>query len=358
MKRSTFIFLASFLSLIIIVQDSFSQQRRRRSRRDQPVTYSELYDAPYEINKLFVQLVPLYGDMFVSNINVGFGLEATYYWEDKFDFHVGTRKAYSKTFDFARSVADNNSNVDNLPNIYNYYELGATYHIKDWEEDTDTKMFLFKKSYKGDKWAARTARSAEVPCKVRKVYGGRLGGFAFDTSTDINRAMKKQGQSLSELTDTEGNALPLTFVDGDGEDQEVVVFGNVDVAGIYIGGSMSWIKNVAVDFDNKYQPGVDDLILKTYVDILVAPAVSVEDIIYTNPATGVTGTFSSDPIKTNKVGFRLGVDGKFNRTFSWSYGGELGYRPTVKGRGLFALIKISFPVYSTNLKYSVEAFGK
>ncbi len=38
------------------------------------VTFEELYDEPYNINKLFVHLQPLYGEVFATNINAGFGL--------------------------------------------------------------------------------------------------------------------------------------------------------------------------------------------------------------------------------------------------------------------------------------------
>ena len=58
------------------------------------------------------------------------------------------------------------------------------------------------------------------------------------------------------------------------------------------------------------------------------------------------------------IGFRAGIDGKFNRTLSWSYGGEVGYRPSLSGQGFYALLKVSFPVFSSNLDNKVEAFGK
>ena len=151
--------------------------------------------------------------------------------------------------------------------------------------------------------------------------------------------------------------MPAEVQDGD----ETHVFTNIDVIGLYLGASMSWIRNIAVDFD-KYEAGVDDLIMTAFFDILIAPSVSLEDIIYSeiDPNTNelVTRRFSSDILKTNLFGFRLGLDGKFNRTLSWGYGGEFGYRPSLKGRGFYAMLKISFPVYSTNLDYGVEAFGK
>ncbi len=339
---------------LIVLLFAFGIRATAQDRADKnPVTYEELYDEPYAINKLFVQFQPIYGEIFVTNVNAGFGLEVSYYLKDKMDFRVHTRKAYTQKFDLTRDIADKNSNVENLPNVFNYYELGATYHVKDFEESSKTKMFLYKKSYKGDKWAARVPLNVEIPCKVRKIYGARLGGLYFDTAIDVNRALKSQDKTTDVLVDKESGApIPTTFTDGNGESQDISIFSNMSVGGAYVGGSMTWIKNVAVDFDNKYVEGVDDLIFTAFLDILIAPGISVDDVVY----NGLT--YSSEGIDTSVIGFRLGMDGKFNRTLSWGYGGEIGMRPGLKGRGFYALVKISFPIYSTNLDYSVEAFGK
>ena len=124
---------------------------------------------------------------------------------------------------------------------------------------------------------------------------------------------------------------------------------------------MAWIRNVAVNFD-KFEEGIDDLMFTTYVDILFSPVIGLDDIVYTDkdPFTAETGTntYSVSPIKTKTLGFRAGIDGRFNRTLSWAYGAEIGYRPGIEGRTFFAMVKISFPIYGTNLDYKVEAFGK
>lgn len=346
MKKSL-IFCLLFLSAAVLVQ------AQKRSDQ-QPVTYEELYDEPYAINALFVQFQPIYGELWTANINAGFGLEATYFMKDKMSFRAHARKTYTKKFDLTRDIADKNIeknvDVDNEPAIFNYFELGATYHIKDFEESSKTKMYLYKKSYKGDKWAARVPIHAEIPCKVRKIYGARLGGMFFDTAIDVERVLKAQDQTMEIYTD---QGLPAMVTDPDtGDERRINVFTSMNVKGLYVGGSMTWIRNVAVDFDNKYQEGVDDLIFTVFLDALIAPAVAVDDVRYQGD------DYSSEELKTSIIGFRAGLDGKFNRTLSWGYGGEVGIRPGLKGQGFYALVKISFPVFSTNLDYSVEAFGK
>ena len=71
---------------------------------------------------------------------------------------VHFRKTYSQQFyDFARDLASKKSDVDNRAEIYNYYEFGGTYHIKDFEESSKTKMFLYKNSYKGQQMGCKSS---------------------------------------------------------------------------------------------------------------------------------------------------------------------------------------------------------
>jgi len=329
------------------------------------VTYEDIYDEPYSVNKLFVHFQPLYGELFTANVNSGFGLEASYYLKDKADFKAHFRKTYSSSFfDFNREQAKRNSEVDNDPTVFYYFEFGGTYHIKDFEQSSKTKMFLYKKSYAGNKWASRVPLNAEVPCKVRKIYGARLGAIVWQSSVDINNVMDKQDLSTADFNEinNEGNTLFAAAVDATTNPTgNVNIFSNVSTAGLYVGGSLTWIRNVAVSFD-KFEAGVDDLIFTTYLDILIAPSVKLDDIVYTErDAQGVpiaTRTYDISPVGVTKFGFRAGIEGKFNRTLSWAYGGEIGYRPGIEGRMFYALLKISFPVFGTNLDYKVESFGK
>ena len=124
---------------------------------------------------------------------------------------------------------------------------------------------------------------------------------------------------------------------------------------------MAWMRNVAINFDN-YEEGVDDLMLTVFFDLIYAPSLEVDDIVYTvtpvNSGVTETRTYSVSPVKVKSFGARVGIDGRFNRTFSWSYGGEVGYRPSIEGRSFYALIKVSFPVFGSSLDYKVESFEK
>ncbi|MBS1950806.1 MAG: hypothetical protein OJF59_001890 [Cytophagales bacterium] len=330
-----------------------------QAQKEKPaVTFEELYDEPFSINKLFVGFQPLYGELFATNVNAGFGIEAMYYYKDKFDIKASFRKTYSSEFfDFNRnaSLLKQNSGVpaaaiSDKPNTFSYYEIGGTYHFKDFDQESKTKMVLYRKSFKGDRWAATVPLHAEIPCKVRKIYGGRLGAILWNSTADLTRAMAKQGLTNANLKTAAGASLPSTYTD-QGQNKQLYVFGNMSSAAIYLGGSMSWIRNVAVSFD-KYDDGVDDGMMTVFFDIMVAPATSLD------PVTYLGNQYSTKAIKTNMLGMRAGIEGKFNRTLGWSYGGEMGYRPSINGQGFYAMFKIAFPLYSTNLDYKVESFGK
>jgi hypothetical protein len=295
-------------------------------------------------------------------------MDVVYYHKDKADFRAQFRKTYSSQFfDLARTQALNESqtSVDNRAEVFNYFEIGGTWHIKDFEESSKTKMFLYKNSYKGNKWASRVPLNAEVPCKVRKIYGARLGGIMWDSSTDLDRVLDNQkltNASLANVANPE-DVLPEQEFDNEGDLKDIHVFTNIASKGLYLGGSMTWIRNVAINFD-KFEEGVDDLILTTYFDLLYAPSIALDDIVYTrkdefgNPILGQTATYSVSPIKTKSFGFRVGIDGRFNRQLGWAYGAEAGYRPSIQGSTFYVMAKISFPVFATNLDYKVESFGK
>ena len=310
------------------------------------ITYEELYDDPYAINRLFLHLQPMYAELSATNVTAGFGIGANYYLENKADFHANFRQAYTQSFDLARDAAIKNQVIVNEPNSFTYAEIGGTYHIQDFEDDTDTKLTLYSRKYqKGNRWAAHVPEHTVVPTKVRKIRGARLGGFVFDTSLDLKGIAEDQ---TIVLEDAQG-AFP----------QNVYVHSNEVVKGFFIGGAMSWFKNMAVKPDKGYAILSDNHMLTTFADFMLAPSIMIEDVLYRDPTQGdILRRFSTDQVETKSWGFRLGVEGKNNRTMGWAYGAEVGARPGVKGKGFFAMIKISLPVYSTNLNYQREAFGK
>ena len=311
------------------------------------ITYEELYDDPYAINKLFLHLQPLYAELSATNVSAGFGIAANYYHENKVDFHASFRQAYARSFDLARDAALKNSYIVNTPNNFTYGEIGATYHLQDAESDSETKLILYSRKYqRGNRWASHVPEFTVVPAKIRKIKGIRGGGFAFDTSLDLKRINDAQA---IVLTDELGEAFPA----------DLYYHSNQVVKGFFLGGSMSWIRNMAVKPDKGYSVLASNHMLTTYADFLYAPSITVEDVQYRDPQNNnQLRKFSTKAIETKPWGFRLGLEGKYNQKIGWSYGAEAGTRPGIKGRGFFAVLKVSLPVYSSDLNQQREAFGK
>lgn len=336
MKR---IFIAISIFTIFHLTGKVNAQNANLNKEATTLTYEELYDTPYDINKLFIHLQPMYGELFTTNTTIGLGIKAQYYLNNVADFEAHIRTPYGQSFDLTRDAAIKNSTVDNEARPFIFYELMGTYHIKDFEQDTETKFILYSKRYKGDKWAATVPLHTIIPTKVRKIYGARVGGMSYNTSVDYSRIMDIQG---------------VTLIGDAGEEigADESVYGNMSVLGVFIGGSLSIIKNVAEQPDKIYGTLVNDIIFTTFFDVNFSPMITIDDIY----KDGIR--YSSEPILQNVLGFRVGIDGKFNRKFSWAYGGEVGYRPGLQGSGVFVLIKISLPVFGTQLRYQVESFGK
>jgi hypothetical protein len=344
MLNVKFTVIICLLLLIGLSVDTLAQEQDPKD----DTSFEELYDDPYNINKLFIGFIPFYGELSATNVNAGYGIEAQYYHKTIFDVKFQTRKTYSsKFYDFNRELAAKNSSVSNKTEVYNYFELGGTYHIKDFDSYSSSKFFVRKKEYSRNRWAATVPTLVEVPGKVRQIYGARVGSVIWNSTIDINRTLEKQNLSNADLINSEGNSLPDTYMDDQGMVHNMNVFSNLYATNIYLGGSYTRIRNIAVDFDN-YDSSVDDGIVTFFFDVIYAPALRIDPIIYNDVE------YSTDAIKLNKIGMRAGLDGKFNRKLSWAYGGEIGYRPSINGRGFFAMMKISIPMYSTNLVKKIK----
>ena len=344
------------LILIILISYSFvftaDAQFRRRSE-NKTVTYEVMYNDPYDINKLFVGITPAYGDIHVTNITSGFGLDAIYYLKDKMHFKAHARMPYFIGSDFARNAAQKNGfDPQSRSRTYFFAEASASYHIWDKEQESESLIPLYSKNYQGAEWAAKVPKRAPIPNKRREILFARLGGVYYETTSELSRAISSQGVVVNPVGETEQSPNSIT---GETED---AVFGNVLGAGVSVGGGFTWIKNFAAKPDKTYEELVDDHVFSTFMDLFIFPMVTVENFFH-QPA-GATQFFEYDAstINTFMFGGRIGIDGHFNRTLGWGYGAEIGMRPGLQKRGFYGLLKITFPMYGTKLDYNVEAFGR
>jgi hypothetical protein len=349
-------FVKFLLLTIILGSLSLSAEAQfRRSSANKTVTYEELYNDPYDINKLFIGLTPLYGDIHVANVTAGFGVDATYYLNDFMHFKANVRMPYFEGSDFARNAANKSDGFDGRSRGFLYTEASASYHIWDKEQESKSMIALYSKNYKGAEWAAKVPQKAEIPNKRREILFVRLGGVYYETTSELSRAIDAQGTELTGTAMENGQQISTTL---SGESNQAV-FGNVVGYGLSIGGGLTWMKNFAAKPDKTYEELVDDHVLTTFLDLFIFPVVTVEDFFHNpDPSENIFYQFNGSDINTFMFGGRLGIDGHFNRTLGWGYGAELGVRPGIQKRGFYGLIKITFPLYGTKLDYKVEAFGR
>jgi hypothetical protein len=318
-KRNIF-----WISLLFVCFGNYSsllaQQTAAPAKSD--IEYDAVYDDPYDINKLWLHFYPMYADGFVTNFNVGYGAQANYFLKNKFDFRLHARKTYTRGTDFSRVNGEKSSTVDTPLEIYKHFEGGATYHLRDNGDAGESKIVVYTKRFSANKWASTVPEHIAVPSKVRKITGIRLGSMYWGSSTNLNEALIKQNKVLVSSS-------------GDTLNNTERIYGNVSSAAIYLGGSMSRIRNVVVK-PKKYDLAMNDLLFTLYGDIIIAPMVQVDNIVKNKT------TYSTDHIKTRMLGFRAGIEGMFNRDFAWTYGAEMGYKPSIQTRGFYATVKVGF----------------
>ncbi len=319
--------------LLTFSVNGFSQA----TKKSKALKYTVTYDDPYDIKKLFIHFQPIVGDIGALNIVGGFGLEGNYYHKNILDFEFSGRTTYGSRFDIARDAANRNAFNENVITTYFYGDAGGTYHILDRTKESESKILLYSKRLKGTEWAATVPKNALIKNTVREIVGGRGGAFFYTTATGLSAIVAKQ-------------QLDLFYGDGSPVISDEL-YTNVAAYGFYVGGSMSWFKNFAVDFESRWEPNGDDLLMTTYVDVLYSPGITIDDLLIGGE------TVSLEAIKKSPLGFRAGLKGKFNRTLGWGYGVETGLRPGIQQSGFFFAFKLSFPIYGTKLEQTVEAIN-
>jgi len=326
-------FYSIVISIFYLGSPCKAQNNSASSKTD--VEYELLYDEPYDLNKMWVHFIPLYADFFSTNFNAGFGLQANYYLKNKFDFRLLYRMPYSQGTDNFKHIGEKEKTNTAHLSGFKLFEIGGTYHIKDESSPGTSRMVVYTKRYSDEKWAATVPDIILIPSKVRKIIGARLGGYFWSSTTNIGSISDKQNVPLIALTTPD--TLDVSNLTGK------KYYGSLSSAGVYLGGSLATIRNVAIK-PKKYDGQANDVMFTLYADILYAPMVKVNNIstLVVNNSTNTKTTFDASKISVQHLGFRAGFEGMTNKEFGWSYGGEVGYRPSISGRGFYVTAKIAF----------------
>ncbi|MBC7921849.1 MAG: hypothetical protein H7Z75_12270, partial [Ferruginibacter sp.] len=320
------------------------QQKDATNKDD--IEYEAVTDDPYDLNKMWLHFYPLHGDAFMTNLNAGYGIQAQYLMKNKFNFRLQARKAYYRGSDVAFGIGQRVNDVDNKLVPFTYLEGGGAYHVIDKADAGEAKIIIYTKRYSPGKWASTVPEFVLVPAKVRKIVGVRAGGIHWKSTTNLGDALTKQKITLQSEDGT-----PLEqYRPVDGAVREQRIYSNVTSSAIYLGGSLGRIRNVVVK-PKKYDIAVNDVIFTGYADLIYSPSIVIENV----RQGGVV--YSTAPVKKSPLGFRLGFEGMFNREFSWSYGAEMGVRPSIKGRSTYVSLKVGF-AFASKLEQRRQAYQR
>jgi hypothetical protein len=338
-------FVLLLLASVTLIPSAIAQKKSASTKDD--IEYEAITDDPYDLNKMWLHFYPIVGDAFLTNMNAGFGMQANYLMKNKFDFRLAGRIAYSKGSDVSRGIGAKTSDVDNKLLSFTYVEGGATYHLIDKADQGEAKVIIYTKRYSEGKWASTVPEFMMVPAKVRKIVGIRGGGLFWHSATNLGDVLKKQNIYLQSA---DGTQLARTVPTSDGGEREQKIYTNVSSTAIYLGGSLGRIRNVVVK-PKKYDIAVHDVIMTTYADLIYSPSITIDDI------QQASIMYSTAPVKKNPFGFRLGFEGMYNREFSWSYGAEVGVRPSIQGRSMYINVKVGF-AFASRLDQKRQAYQK
>lgn len=344
--------------IALLLFASVAKAQRSYSASNNVVNYEEIADLPYGINRMWLHLQPIMADMWMGNLTLGYGLQTNVYATDKLEFAAAYRGPYLPGTDMNRhsaertavlEVYDETQNRDvayNFKNEFansNYFELTGCYHIIDKEEKGLSKVMLTSKKRRMMEFT--NIGRIDVNSKVRKIIGVRGGVMTYSTTANLNSAIQKQG---SYLTDENGQRKPF--------DTDDEIFSSFNSTGIIVGGNYGMIRNISIDAD-KFGSLANNTIFNSYFDFVIAlpSTMQLDDIRLQVPDQPTTITYSTDQIDMNWFGFRSGFDVYYNQDIFWSFGGELGLRPSLVGQGWYALMKIGLPAFSFKFKQARTA---
>ena len=296
---------------------------------------SILYDRPHDIRNLYIGLQPLCSEIFAASVNAGFGADVQYYSRKAVDFNLHFRRAYSaRFFDLVREEAQKNQNTSNEIRSYFFAEAAVNIHLADYNKNAMAEIFLHGENFGPQTWAVHAPKSIFVPAELRTIVGARFGGMVWQSGLNVTSVLKKQG--LNNLL----IGLPDQFTDPQGRTLPFTAFSTMFGQAIYAGVSITEIKNIAVGFD-QIDASADDSMVRLYADVIMATYLATDALNYND-----TKHTLDAQLKMDRVGFRFGMDARFNRNRSWALGMEFGNRPGPHFRTFYANMKISFPVFA------------
>ena len=321
------------------------------------VNYKVMQDDPKDLNKLWIHAQPFTIDIMGMNAVIGSGLEFTYFPIPKIELKGGIRGNFINAFDMQKTAAKNSAFIttqeskreegrmvltNSFSRFYNI-EVGGMYALSDKIKDASSNVIISDVSTPGNNGVSEKIL---VNAKARQILGVRAGFSTMATSVSLQRAIKDQNISLTGSNGTVINNSGTISASGFRTSQnQNELFSSFSSSGFYLGGGFQHIKNITIKTDRQ---GIlsNNSILTLYADFIFNPWTSLDNIMARNVGREGREEFDTNPVKLHNIGGRSGFEVRYNQASFISLGGELGYRPSIQGQGLYALIKLSVPTFS------------
>lgn len=349
------------LSIVVLAVCSLTAagQGNNYSTTNRNVSYRILFDEPYATNHVWLHVQPLAPEIFATNFALCYGFQGNMLLGKTFDIKVAARLPYGLRSDMGRWNGRYNDAVYYLPQgerkfargrqtnsmlPYSYLEAVGTYHIKDFELRNQATVVLTSRKRKAAD--LQVVDFILVTAKERRIIGARGGFMGYQASTDVTVSMLRNKQGLTGSDGTKINSDGFTVMpDGRKATSINHIYSSVRSAGFMLGGSYTSIRNLTIRAD-KYGNLANNIIFTAYADLLMAPWTSIDDVEMQRPNQTGTVSFNTGSLAMNKMGWRLGADWMYNQDAFISFGAELGMRPGLAGKNLYAVAKIGLPVLS------------
>lgn len=328
-----------------------------------PVNYKLLMDEPLDLNRLWLHAQPLTIDGGSANLMTGFSLKGDFLLNDKIELSANFRAPYGLRGDFSRQAAKDKGGItfrtdkretarfeqSNAFGTFYLIEAGGTYYFKIKEKTGDSRVLLLTKSPRT--LEVTNHEYIKVNTKYLQMFGARVGLQQYGTTLNLNKALDNQGVTL---VGSDGSKI---FADRSTQSNQGLIsapaqanlFAYFEATSLTLGGAFCQIKNHAIKAE-KYGIVSNNSIFTAYADLIYAPALQLSNISINHPTTGENITYSTTPVKLNTLGWKTGFEFKFNEEAYLSFGGEIGVRPSVAGRGFYTMARIGVPVYSLKPK--------
>ena len=284
----------------------------------QSESYKTLEDDPSNIKNLTIHLDPFYADGWLTNITLGFGVRADYHLGKRATFLFDFRTPYPGTDTEGRMHADGalpypspTGETRGLAR-FSYTELGAEFHLMDWTKSKGLRVVL--SAYSTGRSTITT--SITVPGTKRKVVAVRGGFTTMRSAFDVQDTKGTVKGFHDKDTITFGS-----FLDTKGGSPVYGGYSNMTMVILHAGISIKSITNLLVSTSNYGNKG-NRLYTDLYFDLLLAPVISLSDVLTANGTT-----YELRASSFTRTGYRFGYTWKNSMKSFLSYKAEIGTRP-------------------------------